>query len=131
MIPAALAMLLVIPGEVGSPPFDVAEAETEICDGPLVEYSGAPLGIYKLSHAIKIFISTALFVALFLGSAGTGILALDALLLFLICAGITIIFMTLIRAVTARLRVEQVFRFYWRVVTGLALISLILVWFGL
>jgi len=131
MIPAALAMLLVIPCQVGCHPFDVAEAETEICDGPLVEYSGTPLAIYKLSHAIKVFISTALFVALFLGGAGTGILVVDALLLFFICAGVTILCMTLIRAVTARLKVEQVLRFYWKVVTGLALISLILVWLGL
>ncbi len=48
MIPAAIAMLLVIPAEVGTQPFDVAEAETEICEGPLVEYSGAPLGLFKL-----------------------------------------------------------------------------------
>ena len=34
LIPAALAMLLVIPAEVGTQPFDVAEAETEICEGP-------------------------------------------------------------------------------------------------
>ena len=63
MIPAAIAMLLVIPSEVGSHPFDVAEAETEICEGPLVEYSGALLGVYKLNHAIKMFILTALFAA--------------------------------------------------------------------
>ena len=31
----------------------------------------------------------------------------------------------------ARLRVEQVFKFYWTVVAGLALVSLLLAWFGL
>jgi len=36
MLPAALAMLLVVPCEAGCHPFDVAEAETEICEGPLV-----------------------------------------------------------------------------------------------
>ena len=44
LIPAAIAMLLVIPCEVGSHPFDIAEAETEICEGALAEYSGHPLG---------------------------------------------------------------------------------------
>ena len=53
MIPAALAFLLVIPGETGNHPFDAAEAETEICEGMLAEYSGPPLAVYKLSHAIK------------------------------------------------------------------------------
>ena len=32
MIPAAIAFLLIIPGETGSHPFDTAEAETEICE---------------------------------------------------------------------------------------------------
>ena len=50
MLPAAAAMLLIIPGETGSHPFDAAEAETEICEGMLAEYSGAPLAVYKLSR---------------------------------------------------------------------------------
>ena len=45
MIPAAAAMLLIIPGETGSHPFDAAEAETEICEGMLAEYSGKPLAV--------------------------------------------------------------------------------------
>lgn len=131
MIPAALALLLVIPAEVGSHPFDVAEAETEICEGPLVEYSGAPLAVYKLNHAIKMYVMTALFAALFLGGLGTTSLLLNVVLLLLICAALTIICMSLIHAVTARLKVEILFKFYWKVVTGLAAASLILVWLGL
>ncbi|MCI5754533.1 MAG: NADH-quinone oxidoreductase subunit H [Clostridiales bacterium] len=131
MIPAALAMLLVIPCEVGCHPFDVAEAETEICEGPLVEYSGAPLGIFKLNYYLKMFVMTALFTALFLGGRGTGYIALDALVFFLCCVCVTAVSMSLVRAVTARLKVEQVFKFYWTVVAGLALISLVLAWFGL
>ena len=131
MIPAALAMLLVVPCEVGCHPFDVAEAETEICEGPLVEYSGAPLGVFKLNYYVKQLIVSGLFAALFLGGTGTGILALDGLIFFVECLAVTLISMTLIRAVTARLRVEQVFKFYWTVVAGLALVSLLLAWFGL
>lgn len=131
MIPAAIAMLLVIPSEVGSHPFDVAEAETEICEGPLVEYSGALLGIYKLNHAIKMYVLTALFAALFLGGKGTGILVVDVILLLVICAVVTVVCMSLIHAVCARLKVEKMFTFYWTVVTGLAALSLILVWMGL
>ena len=56
MIPAAIAFLLIIPGEVGTQPFDVAEAETEICEGTMAEYSGAPLALFELSHSVKMFI---------------------------------------------------------------------------
>lgn len=128
MWPAALAMLLVIPAEIGSHPFDVAEAETEICEGALVEYSGAPLALFKLSSAIKLYIMTALFSCLFLSGWGTGIVAVDALILVAVCAVIMLICVSLVRAVCARLKVEILFRFYWRVVAVLAAISLILAW---
>lgn len=131
LIPAAIAMLLVIPAEVGTQPFDVAEAETEICEGPLVEYSGAPLAVFKLNTAIKMFIMTALFTVLFFGGIDTGFIALNALILVAICIGLTVLCMTLIHAITARLKIEHLFKFYWTVVTALAAISLILVWFGL
>ena len=131
LIPAALAMLLVIPAEVGTQPFDVAEAETEICEGPLVEYSGAPLAVFKLNTAIKMFIMTALFTVLFFGGIDTGFIALNALILVAICIGLTVLCMTLIHAITARLKIEHLFKFYWTVVTALAAISLILVWLGL
>jgi NADH-quinone oxidoreductase subunit H len=131
MIPAAVAMLLVIPCEVGAHPFDVGEAETEICEGPLVEYTGAPLAIFKLSHAIKMFVMTALFTAMFLGGITTGMLWLDVLIALAICAVVTLVCITLAHAITARLKVEQVFKFFWTVVAGLALVSLILVWMGI
>ena len=149
MIPAAVAFLLIIPGETGSHPFDAAEAETEICEGPLAEYSGAPLGVYRLSHAIKILTMTSLFVALFFGGVGTGIenlvmhlgvtgglagaliFLLEILVLFLLCFVTMFFSISLIHAITARLRIEQLFKYYWTVVTGLALISLVLAWYGL
>ena len=131
MIPAALALLLVIPAEAGCHPFDVAEADTEICEGPLAEYSGAPLGVFKLNHAMKLFVLTALFCALFLGGITSGIAPVDVLIVFALCAVVMIVCVTLLHGICARLRVEQVFKFYWTVVTGLALVSLILAWFGL
>ena len=131
MLPAAAAMLLIIPGETGNHPFDAAEAETEICEGMLAEYSGAPLGVFKLSHAVKMLSLTSLFVALFLGGLGTGIMALDALLLFVLCAVITAVAISFVHAFTARLKIEQIFKYYWTVVSLLALISLALAWYGL
>ncbi|MCR5664560.1 MAG: NADH-quinone oxidoreductase subunit H [Oscillospiraceae bacterium] len=149
MIPAAIAMLMIIPGETGNHPFDAAEAETEICEGLLAEYSGAPLGIYKLSHGIKMLTLTSLFVMLFLGGIGSGVehfvaaigltgglagalaLLLEALILVLLCIVLTIVTISFVHAVTARLKIEQLFKYYWTVVTGLALISLVLAWYGL
>ncbi|MBQ6698463.1 MAG: NADH-quinone oxidoreductase subunit H [Oscillospiraceae bacterium] len=131
LVPAAIAMLLVIPAEVGTQPFDVAEAETEICEGPLVEYSGAPLAVFKLNTAIKMFVMTSLFTVLFFGGIDTGYIALNAVILVAICSVLTVVCMTLAHAICARLKIEHLFKFYWTVVTALAAISLILVWLGL
>ena len=147
MLPAAAAMLLIIPGETGSHPFDAAEAETEICEGMLAEYSGAPLAVYKLSPAVKLLTMTSLFVALFLGGIGGGVmtllsglspaaagaigLVLEILILFLLCVVLVAVCVSLLHAVTARLRIEQLFKYYWTVVTGLAAVSVVLAWYGL
>ena len=149
MIPAAIAFAMGIPGETGSHPFDTAEAETEICEGMHAEYSGAPLAVFKLSHAIKVLTLTSLFVALFFGGIGTGIenlvfqlgltggaagavaFLLEILVLFLLCTVLTFLTISVVHAVTARLRIEQLFKYYWTVVAGLALISLVLAWYGL
>lgn len=145
MIPAAIAMLLIIPGETGSHPFDAAEAETEICEGMLAEYSGKPLAVYKLSAAVKLLTMTTLFVALFLGGVGGGIehalagsavggafaFLIEILVLFLLCTVLVAVCVSFVHAVTARLRIEQIFKYYWTVVTGLAALSLVLAWYGL
>lgn len=139
LIPAALAFLIVIPAEVGSVPFDVAEAETEICEGPLVEYNGLYLAMYKLTQHIKMFVMSALFVALFMGGKGfgsiTSIYALDLILnlilFILLCVLVTIISISFVRAITGRIKIEQTLKFFWTVPTALALFSMILVYFKL
>ena len=149
MIPAAVAMLLIIPGETGNHPFDAAEAETEICEGMLAEYSGAPLAVYKLSHAVKMLTLTSLFVALFLGGIGSGLerfaaglglsaavggalaALLSVIVLFLLCVVLVAVTISLLHAVTARLRIEQIFKYYWTIVTGFAVVSLVMAWYGL
>ena len=112
-------------------PFDIAEAETEIAEGALTEYSGLPLAAYKLTHTVKVYVMSALFVTMFLGGIHTGSAILNFIILIVLCAVVTFLSMTLPHAVCARLKVEQVFKLFWTVVTGLALLSLILVWYGL
>ena len=133
LIPAAIAFLMVMPAKVGVPPFDVAEAETEICEGPLVEYSGLPLGIFKLTHNVKVYVMTALFVVLFLGGVGisTGTVWVDIILnivlLIVMVTVLSILFLSIVRGIMGRYKTHQMFKFYWTVPTILALLSYILV----
>ncbi len=59
---------MVLPASLrwGKIPFDVAEAEQELQQGPLTEYSGAGLALAKWGLGLKQVVMAALFVALFL-----------------------------------------------------------------
>ena len=97
----------------------------------LAEYSGPALALFKLAHAMKILTLTSLFTAMFLGGLGTGVVLVDGLIVFAVCLLIAVCVVALINAITARLKIEQLFKYYWTVVASLAAISLVLAWYGL
>ena len=129
-LPALLAWLVFIPGTMGVPPFDVPEAETEILEGPLLEYSGPLLALFHLASAVKMVVVLALGVLLFF----PGLVAdhgLPNLVWFLAkCTLFGLVTVTCVKAATGRLRMEQVLRFFMRYPTALASLSLLLVWLG-
>ncbi|HTO46088.1 MAG TPA: complex I subunit 1 family protein [Burkholderiales bacterium] len=107
---AAIAFLLAIPARLKSNPFSIPNAEQEIVAGAHIEYNGAPLALFELSHALEVVLLVNLFMVLFVPSVGDP--ATDALLylassIALVCA------VTAIAALTARMTVVRAFRFYW------------------
>ena len=64
------------------------------------------------------------------GFAAVIAVILQVLILVLLCIVLTLVTISFVHAVTARLKIEQLFKYYWTVVTGLALISLVLAWYG-
>lgn len=126
MLPALLAFLICIPGTIGVVPFDIPEAETEITEGPLLEYSGMGLAMFKLTGGLKILVVSALAVALFF-PGGIGSFWLVNLIWFIFkCMVVSFFTVTLVRASRARMRMDQAFKFYLLFPTVLALISLVL-----
>ena len=126
MLPAFAAFLCCIPGTIGVVPFDIPEAETEIAEGPLLEYSGIGLAMFKLTGGLKILVLSALAVALFFPS-GIGNFWLVNLLWFVFkCVAVSFFTLTLVRATRARMRLDQAYQFYLLFPTALALVSLIL-----
>jgi NADH-quinone oxidoreductase subunit H len=130
MLPAFAAFLCCIPGTLGAVPFDIPEAETELAEGPLLEYSGAGLALFKLTGGLKTLVLSALAVALFFPS-GIGDFWLFNLLWFIFkCIVISFFTVTLVRATRARMRIDQAFKFYLLIPTALALVSLVLTLFS-
>ncbi|MBN2330546.1 MAG: NADH-quinone oxidoreductase subunit H [Candidatus Aenigmarchaeota archaeon] len=130
-----LTMLAVMPGELGVAPFDVAEAETEIAGGVLVEYSGRNLAMFYLADAVKAVVLGTIVIALFLpwgiaGSLGiTGMAAVAADAIFYLVKLFIVIFVgsIFIRAAIARFRITQVVKAYWGYATFVSLLGLLLI----
>ena len=110
-------------------PFDMPEAETELSGGALIEYSGPPLAMFKLTRAMMLFTLPVFLVALFFGglasSPGWQGPLLAALAWFLLVA-LTIV----IRNTTPRVRTDQAVRFFWGPVSLVALLAVVLAWAG-
>ena len=73
MWPAIVAFAFFYPANLGIVPFDIPEAETEVLEGPLLEYSGPALALFKIMSALKAVVVLGLGVALFLPLPLTGV----------------------------------------------------------
>ncbi len=129
MVPAFLAYLCCLPAAIGTVPFDIPEAETEIVEGPVLEYSGSDLILLKMMGGLKMFVLAALGVNLFMPGPAEGIWLLLLAWFLIKCILIISLAVTLVRALTGRMRLEQAARFYLTIPAGLALVSLLIAYF--
>ncbi|MFC2045072.1 NADH-quinone oxidoreductase subunit H [Chloroflexota bacterium] len=114
-LPLALIVAVIsLVGKLERIPFDIPEAETEIVGGPLTEYSGKRLALFRLMINIEMVAGSALIAVLFLGGysmpgiALTGIPAAVAGFFAFVAKTVVIVFvLSCIKALFARLRIEQ------------------------
>ncbi|MFT4272565.1 MAG: respiratory chain complex I subunit 1 family protein [Pantoea sp.] len=103
--------------EMGKLPFDLAEAEQELQEGPLSEYSGAGFAVLKWGISLKQLVVLQMFVGVFLPwgqmhafSWGGGVLAVVLAIVKLIAAALLI---ALFENSMARLRMLETSRITW------------------
>jgi len=124
MMPAALALIIFIPGTMGAGLFDIPEAEPEVIEGPLLEYSGPLLAVFHLMSAVKLVVVLELAVALlFPNPIGGGVLV-NLVWHICKCLVLLMVSVTCFRAATGRLRLDQGFSVFVKYTSPLALISL-------
>ena len=104
-------MLLSFQAFVLRVPFDMAEAETEIMEGALMEYSGPKLALFKYAQMAKLVIYSALFVTLF-APWGSGWPFPAGWLLFWAKVFALVLLVTLVAATHARYRIDQAIRYF-------------------
>lgn len=119
---AFIASLLCIQAELGFIPFDIPEAETEIMGGPLIEYSGPLLGLFKISHLMALLVLPLFLITVFLGGFGTGWEAFWGAIKYVL----VLVVIILIKNTNPRLRSDQALKFFWYGAAPLALIALVM-----
>jgi NADH-quinone oxidoreductase subunit H len=124
---ALLVAVLCIQAKLALVPFDMPEAETEIVGGPLIEYSGSGLAVYRLMKNMLLFTLPFFLMILFMGG-----LRLDGIhLLYGILKYIGLVaLITVIRNTNPRVRIDQAVRFFWGPMTILAIIAVALAFAG-
>lgn len=119
--------LICIQAKMTLPPFHIPEAETEIVEGPFVEYSGPPLGFWKLNHFMMYVVFPFMLILLFWGGFNfEGIGILWSVLKYLLI----VVLMIIIKNTNPRIRIDTALNFFWKYATPITLIALVLAVFG-
>ena len=138
-VAAIIAVLMATSGF----PFEIPEAENEIVAGAFTEYSGLMYGINMGSAYIRRYVYSVLIALFFLGGwkpldpqPGTGVIEgyLLPALVIMAKAAVIMAFLSFLRAVYGRYRIDQALDLAWRVVFPLTLagfgLSILLAYLG-
>lgn len=117
--------LICVQAKLERTPFDIPHAETEIVGGTFTEYSGKKLAFFRLMTDIELVVSSGLIAAIFLGGFGGGIVL--GFVQFVLKTLAVVFLLSLIRALTSRIRVDQVVSFAWRTMAPLAVLQLLII----
>ena len=124
---ALIVAIICMQAKLALVPFDIPEAETEIVGGPLIEYSGSGLAIYRLMKNMLMFTVPFFLIIVFIGGLRfDGIHLLYGVLKYI---GLVAL-MTVIRNTNPRVRIDQAVKFFWGPVTIIAIIAIILALLG-
>lgn len=118
-----IIVLFCIQAKLGLVPFDIAEAGCEIASGPYIEYSGAALAILYLTKAMLLAVMPIFAITVFWGGFSFSSLPVAASSLGKYV--LILVVLILVRNTNPRLRIDHALRFFWYVLTPLALLALV------
>jgi NADH-quinone oxidoreductase subunit H len=126
MVVAGLTYAAFMPANLGMPPFDIPEAETELVEGPLLEYTGPSLGLLKIGAAIKTVVIAGLGVALFCPNGPRGIFAVPV---FAAKCLVIVLALSVLKAAMGRMRIDQAVLFYlkWPMALGVLALAIVVI----
>jgi NADH-quinone oxidoreductase subunit H len=130
LVPWAFVLfIIVMQAELEKDPFDVPHSESEVVGGLETEYTGAKLAFLHLTRDVQVVFGAALVVILFLGGSNGpvffGLPEFWYALWFTLKVIVVVIISEYITTIFARLRIDQVLNFNWKIMLPGAILSLI------
>ena len=130
LLPIFFVYLISGVAEVNRHPFDMAEGESEIVAGHMVEYSGMGFAIYFLAEYAMMWLVSILAVIMFLGGWMAPVVWLDFIPGWIWLGIKTCVVVSMfiwLRATFPRFRYDQIMRLGWKVFIPVTLIWLLVV----
>ncbi|MBM3187275.1 MAG: NADH-quinone oxidoreductase subunit H [Chloroflexi bacterium] len=117
-------------GKLERVPFDIPHAKSEIGAGPLTEYSGRKLALWRLTVMLQTLVGINLLVAVYLGGADR-IWLQWGFLVYLAKVVVLMVGLAFIQVLYARLRIDQMAEIGWRLLVPLGLLQMVVtIWIG-
>ncbi len=123
---AAAVLILALLAETNRAPFDLTEAEQELTQGYMTEYSGMKFALFMMAEYLGMIAVSLVAVAVFFG--GYHLWPMDGLpilapVIFILKVVLVLCGMIWIRATLPRIRYDRLMMFGWKVMIPLALLA--------
>jgi len=127
--------VIALQGKLERLPFDIPDAETEIVGGPMSEYSGRRLALFRLARDAEMVVGAGIIAAVFLGGPWCPFINLDpgyiawavGAIVFILKTLLVIGLLILMKAAVARIRVDQMVNVAYKYLIPLALVQMLVV----
>ncbi|MFN8563681.1 MAG: NADH-quinone oxidoreductase subunit NuoH [Anaerolineae bacterium] len=125
---SAAILFIALLAEISRSPFDLPEAEQELTQGYMTEYSGMKFALFMMAEYLGMIAISVIVASLYLGGYNDGfglvdhvpflgpVVLIGKVVLFLI-------FMIWIRATLPRIRYDRLMQFGWKIMLPLALVA--------
>jgi NADH-quinone oxidoreductase subunit H len=122
-------LLISLMAELETAPFNIPESESEVVAGWRTEFSGRKLSLIRLGKDLELVLASSLIAALYLGGIHD-LYFVPAIALFIIKTVAVVLVICFLRAIFARLRLDQSISGMWKILLPLAILQIILIEFG-
>ncbi|CAH1661816.1 NADH-quinone oxidoreductase subunit H [Hyphomicrobiales bacterium] len=132
LLPMLVIFFISALAETNRPPFDLAEAESELVAGFMVEYSSTPYLLFMLGEYVSIVLMCAMTTILFFGGWSPPIALppftwVPGIIWFILKVCLVFFMFAMVKAFVPRYRYDQLMRLGWKVFLPISLAMVVIV----